>query len=345
MGMFEKAFNKFAESGTKLNKGINNVIGKDVFGEIKPIEPPREFAEYSSFPQYEKEEPENWTQKEGQEKTFQFLGESISISKELDTCIQYRKEFQDTANYYTDRFKYKYFACVNDFDTLIHYFKDMYAEGLDPMMYRAHSLLLPFGVFDIDKNTFNDLHFSQFHRAAQSYEAMCGIENSINQKAQNTGNAVGGSIQMQGGGFGFKGAMKGVAQAEAFNIGMGLLGKYVSSQLKMSPEQKEKAYNAFKVDLFFEEVYADFFNTFLSLINVLLIRGIIKGVKVLPDNAFKTMIDNLKNPMFPKEKIPQAVASLISTYPFEKESYSVAETLCGNSSEFIAIKEYFIGKS
>ena len=89
MGLFDKAFNKFAESGNKLNKGINKVIGKDVFGEIRPIEAPREFAEYSSFPQYDKEEPGNWSSKQVEGKTFNLSGATITVSKELDTCIQY----------------------------------------------------------------------------------------------------------------------------------------------------------------------------------------------------------------------------------------------------------------
>ena len=343
MGLFDKAFNKFAESGNKLNKGINKVIGKDVFGEIRPIEAPREFAEYSSFPQYDKEEPGNWSSKQGEGKTFNLSGATITVSKELDTCIQYRKDFAEAASYYTERFKYKYSVCVNDFDTLTHYFKEMYLEGLQPMLYRAYSLLLPFGIFDVDNNSFNELHVSMFNRAVKSYETMCGIEESINQQAQNTGDVVGGSIRMQGGGFGFRGAMKGVAKAEAFNLGMGLLGKCVSNQMKMTPEQKAAAFGAFKADIFFEEVYSDYYNTFLTLINVLTQKGLINGVKVVSDGSAKTMIDNLKNPMFPKERIPQSLATMISTYPFEKACFSLAEELFGNSSECVALREYFLG--
>ena len=148
---------------------------------------------------------------------------------------------------------------------------------------------------------------------------------------------------MQGGGFGFKGAMKGVAQAEAFNLGMGLLGKYVSNQMKMTPEQKAAAFGAFKADVFFEEVYSDYYNSFLTLIHVLSQKGLIKGVKVVTDDTATTMINNLKNPMFPKERIPQSLATMISTYPFEKACFSLAEELLGNSSECVALREYFLG--
>ena len=343
MGLFDNAFNKFAESGTKLNKGINKAIGKDVFGEIRPIEAPREFADYSTFPRYEKEEPGSWSSKQGEEKSFHLLGETITVSKELDACIKFRREFREAAGYYTERFKYKYSVCVSDFDTLTHYFKDMYLEGLQPMLYRAYSPLLSFGIFDIDNNTFNELHVSLFNRAVRSYETMCGIETSINKKAQNAGETVGGSIRLQGGGFGFKGAMKGVAQAEAFNLGMGLLGKCISNQMRMTPEQKAAAFNAFKKDIFFEEVYSDYYNSFLTLVYVLSQKGLIKGVKVITDDAAATTINNLNNPMFPQERVPQTLAALISTYPFEKKCFTLAEKLLGNTTECAAIKEYYSG--
>ncbi len=342
MGLFDKAFNKFAEAGNKLNNELNKAMGKKVFGDIRPIEPPREYADYSSFPPYEKDEPENWSSMSGEEKVFMLSGETIHISKELDICMQYRKLFSEAASFYTERFKYKYSLCVNDFDTLTHYFNDMYLEGLNPMLYRAYSLFLPLGLIDIDVAAFIELHTSLFKRAITSWATMCGIEESINQKAQNTGETVGGAIRLRGGGFGLRGAAKGIAKAEAFNIGMNLIGKFVSHQMKMTPEQKAAAFGAFKKDLFFSEVYSDYFNTFLTLIEVLAQEKVINDVKIITDDKAATIIKNLKNPMFPKDLIPQSLAKLISTYPFEPKCYDLAEELLG-SSEVLIIKDYFLG--
>ena len=343
MGLFDKAFNKFAETGNKLNKGINHVVGKEVFGEINTIEAPRQFADYSTFPAYDKEEPAAFTPKEGQERVFPISGAAVTVSKALDTCMKYRMEFEESATYYLERFKYKYSLCVHDFDELNHYFPEMYMEGLLQMITRAHSLLLPFGVFDINAADFNEIHVATYKRAINSIETMMKLEENINQRAQTVGNATGNSIQMQGGGFGLQGAMKGVAKAEAFNIGMGLLGKYVANQMKMTPKQKEDAFNAFKTEVFFEEVYSDYFSTLYTLIGILSEKGLINGVKAVSDDSIKTMILNLNNPMFPKDKIPQSLAALISTYPFEKAGYEVAKKLCDNTDEITAIEGYFIG--
>ncbi len=63
---------------------------------------------------------------------------------------------------------------------------------------------------------FREYQVDTYHRAVDSYATMLAIKEAKNQAADELGRKVGGSIQMQGGGFGFKGAMKGVAQAEAF---------------------------------------------------------------------------------------------------------------------------------
>ena len=56
--LFEKGFNKFADIGNALNKGANKIVGKEVFGEIRKFEEPREFKPYDSFPAYSVPEPE-----------------------------------------------------------------------------------------------------------------------------------------------------------------------------------------------------------------------------------------------------------------------------------------------
>lgn len=57
---FKKAFNSQVKVANKLNQGLNKIIGKDVFGEVKELEDPREFDPYESFPAYTELEPVDW---------------------------------------------------------------------------------------------------------------------------------------------------------------------------------------------------------------------------------------------------------------------------------------------
>lgn len=208
---------------------------------------------------------------------------------------------------------------------------------------RAYSLLLPFGVFTSDIETFTGNHCDNYNQAAISYATLAGIEATKNQNAKNLGNAVGSSVQMTGGGFGFKGAMKGAAQAEAFNIGMGLVGKLAEINTRMSQEEKAEVFSKFKPDVFIQEVYNDYFNTFYTLINTLKSSGIITGVETKPDKEFETMILNLQNPMFPEDKFTPALVSLIQKFPFEKSCYELAKSKFGETDEIKAVSSYFLG--
>ena len=91
---FKKAFNSQVKVANKLNQGLNKIIGKDVFGEVKELEDPREFAPYESFPAYTELEPVDWPLLEGERQEFNFAGNTISFPKELDTCMRYRKYFK-----------------------------------------------------------------------------------------------------------------------------------------------------------------------------------------------------------------------------------------------------------
>lgn len=340
---FEKAFNKFAQVGTSLNRSVNQVIGKEVFKDIKQIEKPRDFPSLDSYPIYSIPEPEQWPLLTGEDKEFTLKGNTLSISANLDLCIQYREYFKTSAEYYLERFKFKYQNCVNDFDSLVHYFSDLYLEGLMAMIQRAYSLLLPFGIFTADIETFTSRQIDTYKKAIISYETMTGIEEYKNQTAENLGNKVGDTVRMQGGGFGFKGAMKGMAKAEVFNLGMSFLGKYVANQSKMSQEEKAKVFAAFKHEVFYQEVYSDYCNTFLTLVQTLAENGVLDGVTTIISTEADTIVRNLQNPMFPQDKIAPALVKLITSNPFEPIYYNILQQKFGQTEEVKQIISYFVG--
>ena len=85
---FKNVYNKaFAEPGTKINKKLNKVIGKEVFQDIKKMEDPKEYPPLSDYPEYDVPEPPQWTLLTGEQKVFPLEGETITISKNLDIWI------------------------------------------------------------------------------------------------------------------------------------------------------------------------------------------------------------------------------------------------------------------
>ena len=344
MGLdFTKGFNKFVEKNNELNHSLNKMIGKDVFKDAKKIDEPKDYAPFESLTGFSQAAPEQWPQIKGEEKTFAICGETISVPTALDAIVQYRPYFEKTAQYCTEQFKYRYQQCATDFDSFLHYFEEMYLEGYKEITQRAYSLLLTFGIFDMNLESFCSAHTERYNRAYSSFATIAGIEANINQRAANTGNVVGNAVQLQGGGFGFKGAMKGVAKAEAFNIGMNLFGKLVESQNRLSQEEKQALMDKFNVPLFYEEVYSDYYNTYMTLVQCLSDKGIISNVNTVVSNEAETIYNNLQNPMFPEDQFVPTVIKLISNNPFIKEFYELLEKKNLAPEETKALKEYFIG--
>lgn len=338
---FRKIYNAQAKFGTALNRKVNKVIGKDVFGDINEIEEPRVFEPYENFANYNEPEPAAWQSVSGEDRTFVVSGSTISVCKILDYCLKYRSLFSECAKYYTEQFKFKYNECVTDFDSFINYFPDMYLEGLVPLSNRACDILLSLGLLAADAQDFVRKHTNMYHRAYTSYCQMQGIETQKNAQAEATGDLIGNSIQMQGGGFGFKGAMKGMAQAEAFNIGIGLLGKFVSQQNKMTSAQKAEVWEKFNTELFFEEVYDDYCKTFLTLVKVLIDAKYITNVKVSFSEKDEKVFANLQNPMFPQDKVIPQITQMITNNPFVPEYIELLRKKVGDTEEVMQIVDYF----
>lgn len=339
---FKKAFNKFADTGTKLNREVNNIIGKDVFKDIKKIEPEREYKPIEDFQKYEKEEPKQWVSMTGEEQKFSIMGQSIVVSKNLDICMKYRNVFKESALYYKERFVFTYKECVEDFDSFMHYFPEMYLEGLMDMVNRANSVLLPFGIFNSSDGKFVEEHMNRYRSAVLTYEQVGGIEEKRNEQADNLGDIVGNSLHITGGGFGFKGAAKGIAGAEAFNLGLGMFGKFVAHQNKMSPEEKKKVFDTFKEDVFFTQVYNDYYNTYYTMIQILLNNKLLKNIRVSSGAEYKSIAKNLQNPMFPRENIIGAICNLIQTYPFETKTIDLLIDIYGKTDEIEKIEKYYV---
>lgn len=339
---FKDLYNKgFAETGTKLNQGINKVLGKEVFGEVKKIEEPKTFAPLNSFPAYSVAEPKQWTVLEGHEKSFSIAGNPVQVSKNLDTCMQYVPLFKECAKYYSDRFAYRYEQCVTDYDSFLYYFQDMYFEGLRPMLDRAASLMLPFNIFNVNANQMSEFQINNYHKAIDSYNTMAGIVENRNQQAANLGNAVGNSVQFSGGGFGVKGAIKGAAKAGMLNAAVSGFGAMMANQTRMSDSEKANVFAKFNKEIFFQEVYYDYLNTFFTTIQFFIKNNLLGNISITTGESYNTVVTNLKNPMFPQDKVAPSIAQIIAQFPFTKGCYETAIEKFGETSEIKAVRDYF----
>lgn len=340
---FKKGFNKFADMNNSINRGVNNMIGKNVFGELKKIEDERVFIPFSSLPPYEVTKPSDWTSLSGQERSFPISGESITVSENLDVCMRYKSLINEEANYYTDQFKYRYNQCVTDYDSFVNYFTDMYMEGLRAVCTKTYGVFLVFGVFDYTEEEFLNAHMKRFHQGYDCFQQISGVEMAKNAKAEALGDIAGNSVRMRGGGFGMKGATKGMINAGIFNAAVSGYGKLVEHQNKMSQEEKASIWQNVQIDIVFTAVLDDFKNVFYSLVQALSDRKLLGNVTTLIMSDTDAMYKNLQNPMFPQDKFLSSMVDLISKNPFQPTLYDMLEQKMGSTEEVKAIRDYFLG--
>ena len=299
-------------------------------------------SNYGSFPKYMFPAPNEWGQKSADGMIFRIQNNEINVTDELSLCMKYRDDFIECATYYTKRFKFKFQYCATNYDDFVSYFHDMYIEGLRDMLGRATGLFLLLGIFDIDIETLANIHLDRYNTAINYFSQIASIEIEQNKKAAEKGAFIGSAIQMQGGGFGIRGAMKGVAQAELFNLGMAAYGAMVARVNSMSQVEKARVWSTFEYEKMFECVYKDYYNSFFTVIHLLSERMLIGNCTISISKETQTIFANLQNPLFPSEQFVATAVKIIERNPFCKAFYDVLEEKIGLTDELLVVKKYFL---
>lgn len=289
-------------------------------------------------------EQEIWEQIKGKARTFSFYGEALVIPENLDIFNSYRKKFKGFAEKCVERAKSDYKTRVKDFVSFMEFFPKIYKDNLSPIVQKAVDILISEGDWTVTFDSFFDLHTSAFHLALDDYNAM--VE-SVRLTVEKNQKAVAGAMSyvpnMIGGGFGFKGALKGMAVAETFNaVKKGVGNNAMKNASNINRAQQAELYGRIKIDILFNRIFVDYWNVYNSLVWTLKQKGhdIWWQTKDVDQQA-KNIFNNLSNPNFPQDKILPALISLILTNPYSPEYYEFAISRFGQSAEIDKIKEYF----
>ena len=289
-------------------------------------------------------EPEIWERIKGQERKFSFYGEELVIPENMDAANSYRLKFKAIANKSVERAKSEYKARVNDFVSFMEFFPKIYGDSLTPIIQKAVDILLSEGVLTETFNSFFDQHTSSFHLALDDYNALSkSVELTLEKNQETVARTMSNVPTLIGGGFGVKGALKGIAVAETYNAlrrGAGNLAMNAASSL--SHAQQEELYGRIKQDILFDRVFADYWNVYNSLLWTLKQKGHDIWWKTKADvQQVQNMFNNLSNPNFPQDKVVPTLISLILSTPYRSEYYDFAVSRFGPSDEIDRIKEYF----
>jgi hypothetical protein len=294
--------------------------------------------------QSEPEVHEVWEPITGVAKAFPISGGVFNVPADLAAFNAYRVRFRAMAVKYSDRFEAEYKAKVRDFITFIEFFPRIYITNLEPLIQKAVDVLVSEEIWSVTFDSLMEEHREEFCNAFDSYDTIC--ESAALTSGANQEKAAGAMSlvpNLVGGGFGLKGAAKGILAAGAFNaVRDGIENSAVSSAANVNPAQQQELYGRIDRDVLFEEVFADYWNVFMTLAWTLRENGKemwwqSEETVEQADNIFQ----NLSNPNFPQDRILGATIGLLEKNPYDEEYYEFIESRFGATAEVAAIKEYF----
>ena len=295
-------------------------------------------------PQAPIEEQELWEPLKGKAISFPLYGKTLEIPEKLDLYNSYRLKFKEIAKKYAARAEKEYKSRIRDFVSFIEFFPKIYTENLSPIIQRAVDIFVSEEIWNITFESFFDIHTKNFHLAIDDYNVILKSANLTVQKNQQAAaNLMSFVPNMVGGGFGVKGALKGMAMAGTFNaVRDGIENSAVKNAANIKPAQQAELYGRIKQDILFKRIFADYWNVYNSLVWTLNQNGhdIWWQTKAVDEKA-KNIFKNLSNPNFPQTKVLDTLIALLELNPYSPEYYDFAILRFGQSEEITRIKEFF----
>lgn len=288
--------------------------------------------------------PEDWEQIVGNEKHFELNGKTLVISPNMDIFNTYRKKFNELAQICADNARKEYDKKVQNLTTYLEFLPDIYAKHLKPIAKRAIDILISENIWSETLDSFISNHVDRFNLVMKEYS---NITESIELTVQKNQGAVSSVMSfvpnLAGGGFGVKGAAKGIATATAFNlIRDGAEAGMLKGASQLSYAQQEELYQRVNPDNTFHNVFLDYWRVFLSLIMTL--NNNKKGIWVPTDKSAeeaRNIFQNLSNPRFPQNQLLDVFLDILKTNPYDEEYQNFMIEKFGDTEETREIKNYF----
>lgn len=287
---------------------------------------------------------EPWQPAVPQEHRFALCGAALEVPAEMDAFNTYYGRFSELAKDAAACARAEFDKRVSNLTTYLQLFPEIYKHYLGIVCDKAMEILIAEGIWSVTKDSLMELHCGEFHLAPDDYAITMESVQLTVQENQQAVSAVTGLIpNLVGGGFGLKGAVKGIATATAFNIvrdsaEAGLL----KSASTINLNQQTILYDRIDHDILFEHVFSDYWRMFMTLSVVLNQAG--KTVWWPTDDrasAAANIFTNLANPNFPQNQLLNVFLQILQTNPYNEDYHRFMLTRFGQTDETLAIARYF----
>lgn len=330
-------------NGLSVPIGQNDIpLAKEIISYIYSVQKSNNSREQSETPQSPGDE--NWTDVKGSRHSFTIYGHLFEVTEDLDTYNAYRKLFKYLAAKCVDQAKHEYENRVRDFSTFMAFFPRIYNAHLSPLIQKAVDILVSEGIWTVTKESFQAEHIKSHHQAIDDYSVMVESSNLTVEANQKSVSEIMSFVpNLVGGGFGLKGAVKGIATAEIFNaVRDGVENSAMKNATNLTREQQDELYNRVNKEILFNHVFSDYWSVYDSLVLLLNANGqSLWHQDREQEQQANSIFQNLSNPNFPADKRIVAWLTLIKLNPYKPEYYAYAKNVIGESSEIDELQRYF----
>ena len=321
----------------------------------KPVQPnPNGYSPYYTFNKKPEpnpnfwEEPaslnETWKAVDGVNREFALSGATLDIPSNMDRHNSYRLMFKHFAEDCSACARTEYNKKVFSLDTYLKHITKIYEHYMEEACNKAIQILVSDGIFHISQAELMNRHAEKYHLVIDDIAVtLKSIELTLRNNQQAAAGYMSLVPNLIGGGFGIKGAAKGIATATVFNtirdsVEVGL----VNGANKLKPAQKKELFRRINPNILFDHFFKDYWWVFLTLVEILNENG--KDIWTQNADSFKyadATFSNFENPNFPKEQLTEILIKTILMKPYDKRFYEFLLKNYGKTDETSDIIKYF----
>jgi len=286
---------------------------------------------------------ETFTPKTGTAQTFTLCGEELQIPCQMDVFNSYRLAFRNLAEDCTQCVKAEFEKRINNLDTYIQIFPNLYRHYLDIMLGKAMEIMEAEGVWSATTESFSKEHTENFHLVATDiFATMQSIEATIQANQQATANMI-KEVSNLADKVGLNSSSGNAVIDRISNMPGNIARKAaIQSAASINLAQQIELYNRIKHDVLFEHVFLDYWRVFLTLVAHLIDAG--KDIWWAADEKTQqanSMFADLQNGAFPSANAAAVYLEILKTQPYSKDYFAFMIAHFGENAETAAIKDYF----
>lgn len=279
----------------------------------------------------------------GAARAFPLCGEELQIPQELDVFNSYRLTFRKLAVDCTECVKAEFEKRINNLNTYIQIFPNLYRHYLDLMIGKAMEIMVAEGVWSATTESFSKEHTENFHLvAADILTTMQSIEATMQANQQATENMI-KEVTRFADNIGLNSSSGNAVIDRISNMPGNIARKAaIQSAASINLAQQIELYNRINHDILFEHVFLDYWRVFLTLVAHLKIAD--KNIWWATDEATEQanrIFADLKSGTFPGTNPAAVLLEILKTQPYNKDYFTFMLTQLGENAETAAIQDYF----